>query len=57
VNTFNRLVMIIILLGTIVSMIVGILLLLLAPGPLGLFFGSLATRLALGRGDSRLTEL
>lgn len=56
-NTFNRLAMIIILLGTIVAIVVGILLLLLTPAPLGLFFGNLATRLGLARGDTRLTEL
>jgi hypothetical protein len=57
VNMFNRLAMIIILLTTSLATVVGILLLLLAPGSLAPLFNNLGTRMVLSRSDSRLTEL
>ena len=55
-NMFNRLAMIIILLGTIVAIIFGILLVLLVPGQLAPYFSAVGTILALARTDPRLTE-
>jgi hypothetical protein len=57
VNTFNRLAMIIILLGTIVAIVIGILLLLLAHGSMAPIFTNLGMRLALSSSDPLLTLL
>jgi len=54
---FNRLAMIIMLLSTVLAIIVGILLLLLAPSQLAPILNNLGTRLALGRGEKNLTDL
>jgi uncharacterized alkaline shock family protein YloU len=57
VNTFNRLVMIILLLGTVLAIAIGILLLLLAPQSLAPIFSNIGTRLASGRGERNLSDL